>query len=456
MRSRINAQREIDFRPAISSLTSEYCQKYDAISNVLDDSPEIADLIHQELTRTAKQAGGSQSRYTSDTVLRVLLVMVTEGLSLRDTVVRIDDSHYLRRFARIYDLPMMDYTTLCKLKNQIAPETWQAVNGILGRFAVDKKKISGKSLRIDTTAVETDIHYPSDSALLWDTYRTLTGLIKRVRRVAPDIVGKGRAHKRRAKRLAQRIGRLTRKTKYREQMVDAYEALISMVSRTIRWSQSVADGLEGMRKTRQTANTLDLRSKILRYVALGARVVDQSQRRVLNGEQVPNSEKIFSIFEEHTELLKRGKAKHDIEYGHMIQIQQVTEKFITDYTVFDKRPVEHELLSSIVESHEMLFGNAPQTLAADRAYYQGDAVTSIEHKVAHVAIGKKGPGPKKSREMTREFQDAQRFRAGVEGSIAFLKRCLMLGRVLCKGFTHYTATVGMTVFAHNLIILSRL
>jgi len=446
----------LDFRPAISSLTIEFCQKYETISNTLDENPEIVSLIHQELTKVPSQIGGSPSRYTSDTVLRVLVVMIAEGLSLRDTVVRVDDSHYLRRFVRIYDLAMMDYTTLCKLKNQIAPETWTTVNEILARYAVENEKISGDLLRIDTTAIETDVHYPSDSSLLWDTYRTLAGLIERVRSIDPDLVGKGRIHRKRAKRLAQKIGRLTRKMRYREQMADAYETLISMASRIISWSRSIAEELEIKGATRECKNAADLRQRLIRYVDLGSRVVDQAQRRVLNGEQVPNEEKIFSIFEEHTELLKRGKAKRDIEYGHMIQIQQVTEKFITDYTVFDKKPVEWKLLGTIVDSHESLFGEAPVTLAADRAYYQGDAIALIEGRVTHVAVGKKGRGAKHDREKTQEFQDAQRFRAGVEGSIAFLKRCLMLGRILCKGFAHYAATVGMTVLTHNLIVLSRL
>ena len=103
----------------------------------------------------------------------------------------------------------------------------------------------------------------------------------------------------------------------------------------------------------------------------------------------------------------------------------------------------------------LVFISTP-ALAADKAYYQGDAVRCIEEKVELVSIGKKGRGAGDDREKSPEFKDAQRFRAGVEGSIAFIKRFLMLGRVLNKGMAHFTATVGMTVLAHNLLILSRL
>lgn len=456
MRSKFNPQAQLDFRPSISSLTTEYCQKYESVSTILDENPEFVDLVHCELKQEPGETSRNPSRFTSDTVLRVLIAMIIEGLSLRDTVVRIDDSHYLRRFVRIYDAAMMDFTTLCKLRNKISSETWDNINARLGRYAVDNAMISGEAVRVDTTAVETDVHYPSDSSLLWDTYRTLAGLIDQARRVAPEAVGKGRLHTRRAKKLAQRIGRLARSERGRNQRIEAYETLIFMVSRILNWSCSVAAGLRETSEDDDIHDCTTLRSRIEHFASLGARVVDQAQRRVLNGEQVPNHEKLFSIFEEHTELLKRGKAKRDIEYGHMIQIQQVSEKFITDYTVFANKPVEYQLLPSIVESHESLFGAPPRTLAADKAYYQGNTVKCIEEKVNLVSIGKKGRGAPDHRETSPEFKDAQRFRAGVEGSIAFLKRFLMLGRVLNRGMAHFTATVGVTVLAHNLLVLSRL
>ena len=198
-------------------------------------------------------------------------------------------------------------------------------------------------------------------------------------------------------------------------------------------------------------------SEMDEYVLLGAQVVDQAQRRVLQGEQVPNDEKLFSIFEPHTELLKRGKARRNIEYGHMIQLQQSPEKFITDYDVFEKKPVEHTLLETAAESHRELFGTYPVTLSADKGYYDGETVQALEKKVVMVAIGKKGKrtADETTREHAAEFRKAQRFRAGIEGSISFLKRVLGLARCVVKGFEHYCSAVGATIFAHNLVVLAR-
>jgi IS5 family transposase len=190
---------------------------------------------------------------------------------------------------------------------------------------------------------------------------------------------------------------------------------------------------------------------------MGERVIDQATRRVLHGEQVPNDEKLFSIFEPHTELLKRGKAGKEIEFGHMVQIQQVSEKFITDYEVFDKKPVEHTLVEPALEGHKKLFGQYPQEMTADKAYYEGAVAQRARAKVDMLSIAKQGRRTEddEQRESDPAFRHAQRFRAGVEGTISFLKRILRLSRCFNKGWVHYVSTVGATVFVHNLLILAR-
>ena len=142
----------------------------------------------------------------------------------------------------------------------------------------------------------------------------------------------------------------------------------------------------------------------------------------------------------------------------MIQIQQVPSKFITDYDVFENKPVEYELLEPAIESHKRLFGDYPDKLAADKGYYESmEQIDRLSKIVEVVAIGKKGRRTEvqTERETDPAFRHAQRFRAGVEGTISFLKRVLALFRCYNKGWQHYVATVGATVLAHNLLILAR-
>ena len=148
-----------------------------------------------------------------------------------------------------------------------------------------------------------------------------------------------------------------------------------------------------------------------------------------------------------------------IEFGHMVLLQQVERKFISDYEVFERRPSDKSLVDAILESHRRTFGRLPKALAADKGFYESmDKLWELEKLIPNVSIAKKGA---RSEEETRRehdpvFKMLQRFRAGIEGSISFLKRCFRLTRCLHRSFRTYCSTVGSRVFAHNLVVLARL
>ncbi len=467
MRTEYNPQGNLDFSNSHLKITNKYYAKYDAVSRILDEAPELLQEIHKDLETALQPVNrkGLQRRhylYTSENVLRILVCQALEGESLRGIVVRIDDSECLRRFVRIHNGPMMDFTTLCYLKNTIRPETWEAINRHLARLAVRQERIKGDKLRLDTTAVETNVHYPTDSSLLWDTYRALARAIEKARAIAPEAVGPGRLQTRRAKRLQQKIARVAASRRGATQRLKPlYKRLIRLVENVSEWARSVRNEVA---KGTHRGGMIDLvvmegiTQEIEYILPLGARVVDQARRRILQGERVPNEEKIFSLVEPHTELLVRGKAGKPVEFGHMIQIQQVGGKFITDYTVFPKRPVEPALIDAALENHRELFGTYPSTLATDKGYYESmDAIDDLQEKVPVVSIAKKGRRTEEQIEREHDplFRHAQRFRAGVEGTISFLKRILRMARCFNKGWEHFGSTVGQTIFAHNLLNLAR-
>ncbi len=386
LRPKFEAQREFAFPTSNLKLTREYYAKYERISEILDANSEITDFAHRDLRRAligSNRLRSPRVRFTTEHVLRLLIVQSLEGMSLRQTVVRVDDSPALRQFVRLGGKPMMDFTTLAKLKNALRPLTWKKIHCALARYAVSENQITGDRLRLDTTAVETNIHWPTDSTLLWDSYRVLARLIERARVVDAGVVGSGRLHPRRAKREALTITRAAaQKGRRARSLKRPYQRLIGRVEGIVSWAASVAHGLvDGIESQRYGvwahAQAEALVEEVAHFHALGECVLDQARRRVLHGESVPNEEKLFSLFEPHTELLKRGKAGKDLEFGHMIQIQQVGEKFITAYEVYEQKPVEHTLIEPALVQHRALgahgrqgllrkHGGAPSTRTDDR------------------------------------------------------------------------------------------
>ena len=475
MRPKFNNQTQFRFQPAPTlKITESYYGKYDRIDALLAGHPELVDLIHRDIAepldceRAPDGIGGDCYKCSSDTLLRILICQIIEGSSLREIVVRIDDSDFLRGFVRIYNDPMIDYSTFCRLRNRIAPATWKRVNDTLAQAAVEEGHISGERTRLDTTAVETHIHWPSDSSLLGDCYRTLARLVEWMRALAPDVVDGRRLQRRKVKRLVQKIGRRSRgrsanAAARREALKPLYAQLIRLIYKLSLWCADILRDAVG--KITQPADPQALRDPIaacigemIHFRRLTDRVMKQAHQRVLEGRPVPNDQKLFSIFEPHTELLIRGKAGKPIEFGHLIQIQQVGEKFITHYDVFAHKPIEHELLEPAVERHRELFGEYPKELATDKGYYgSGAQLAALREKIDLVAINKKGrrTAEEEQRESDPFFRHAQRFRAGVEGTISYLKRTFNLTRCCRKGWTHYAATVGAAIFVHNLLILIR-
>jgi IS5 family transposase len=434
-------------------VVNEYREKYNLLSQLLDENPQLVSLVHQDLAKMLSQSSkGRKSDYTSEQILRCLIVQFIEQQSFRDVVVLIENSEFLRNFVRLGVNPMMDYSFLNKAYGIIAEKTWTAINQALAQYALQQDKISPEKLRMDTTVYEANIHYPTDSSLLWDSFRTLAGLLRKIQQELPQLALKHRFHADKVKKLAYFITRngASPKKGTQRKVKSTYRELIGRVT----WVAAVARQILGvLDKAGYEAELLS------HYLPVVDKIIAQADQRVFQGVMPAADEKIYSLFEEHTELLKRGKAGKPIEFGHKILLAQTGEKFIHHYQVFPKRQEDQDLLEPTLKAHAKLFGFDPEVLATDKGFYKNmEQLVSLEERITTVSICKKGRrNPQEyERESSEEFKDGQRFRAGCEGSISVLKRAFNLGKCLFKGFKNYAASVGCAVFCHNLVLLTRL
>jgi IS5 family transposase len=433
-------------------VAKQYRAKYEAISQILDANPQVLRLAHRDWAQLLSTSAKGRDGYTSDQLLRALIVMFVEGDSYRDVVVRIDNSEFLQYFVRLGVKPTMDFTFLNKASCALSTQTLEAMNEALSQYAVQEEKISGEKQRMDTTVYETNIHYPTDSSLLWDSFRTLSRLLREIQKELPEPKLHHRYHDKKVKKLFTFISRnaASKNKRTLRKVKSAYRELINRVG----WIHGV--GQEVLREACGAGYDVP---DLAHYLPLVARILNQAVRRVLQGETVPPDEKLYSLFEEHTELIKRGKAAKPIEFGHKVLFCQTGEKFIHHYQVMPRRIEDKELLAPALEAHKDLFGDYPNVLSTDKGFYESmKQILALEEKITVVSIAKKGRRTPEeyAREMTAEFLEGQRFRAGAEGSISVLKRAFKLGKCFFKGFKHYAASVGLAVLCHNLVLLTRL
>jgi len=427
----------------------EYRQKYKGISDILDGCPEILDRVHRDLVKlSGGDRNGRSADFTSETLFRALIVMMVEGLSYRETVVRIADSEFLQDFIRTRKKAVMDHTFLSRCFKVIRPETWKRVNEALGRQSVEDEAVDPSTLRVDTTAVETNIHWPTDAWLLWDVWRVATRILRRARDLDPASCAH-RFHDRKIKGLYLFVTRYISSTsKKRQRKVKRqFRALIERVA----WIVEIAGEFCEFSRSCGCLGLLGLGTELERFLPAMKGVVEQATRSQLNGETVPASERVFSIFEPHTELIKRGRKHKPVEFGHMVLLCQTREKFITDYETFEHRPADCSLTETIIERHEALFDEPPDVLAGDKGFCpDAETYTELEERVGTLAI------PRRMRDFANAMMTAwQAFRAGIEGTISGLKRAFRLVRCHFRTFKSFQAAIGLGVLCHNLIVLAK-
>jgi len=453
MRTKFSSVHYFDFSGESSiKVAKEYRAKYEAISQLLDANGQILALAHRDWAKLLSTSAKGRDGYTSEQLLRALLVMFVEGDSYRDVVIRIDNSEFLQHFVRLGVKPTMDFSFLNKAGCVLSAPTVEAMNQALSRYAVQAGKISGVKQRLDTTVYPTNIHYPTDSSLLWDSFRTLARLLRSIQKELPQLHLQHRYHDQKVKKLFTFISRnASGRRKWTQRTVKRhYRQLIQAVRWIHQVGQEVLAGL--------TAAGYDA-PELAHYLPLAARIINQAHQRVIEGVLLPPDEKLYSLFEEHTELLKRGKAGQPIEFGHKILLSQTGEKFIHYYQVLKKRIEDPDLLPGALAAYQKLFGGYPDMAATDKGFYTSmNQIAALEKKITTVSIAKKGRRTPEEyqRETSREFIEGQRFRAGCEGSISVLKRAFKLGKCFFKGFKHYAASVGLAVLCHNLVLLTRL
>lgn len=438
------------------SVVLNYREKYNQIDRILQNNPGILTIFHDDLKEYGGE-DGRESNYSSEQILRMIIIQKIENLDYRSLVIRVSESDFLRNFSRIGMGKVMSFGLINGAAKCIGATSWKRINRSLFNYAKEIKMATGTAVRVDSTVTESNIHYPTDSFLLWDCYRTLCRLLHKVTSEDSDNSCGIRVHLKKIKKLHTFISTNSgRQSKSAKRAVK--KAMTTLIERTEALAEKVAAFVATVEKCgRQSIVSEANCDEIRRLLPLVNKVTTQSRRASIDEEVVPAKERVFSIFEEHTELLKRGKAQKPCEFGHLVTLAQTAEKFITYYNVDEKSRHDTVHKDLVLEDHKERFGSYPDIFASDKNYYTDmKDIAYWEVRVDTFSLGKKGKrdAAETAREHSESFRAAQRFRAGCEGSISVLKRGFGLKRCLSKGFKSFAASIGSVVFCYNLVNLA--
>lgn len=389
-----------------------------------------------------------------EVILRLLICKHLYQWSYKETEERVKDSLVLRWFCRVYFARVPDETTVLRWLRTLRPETLHALNDRVVELAKQAKVTHGRKLRLDATCVQTEIHHPTDSGLLVDSVRVLSRVVKRAKGLVADQVSyleqTCRSRLRSAKQTAQRLHRqLRRKGEDKEaEQKKLYQKLVETAEQMVRQATRVVAALG----RQPAAEAQRLLSEAERILPLVTQVITQTRSRVLEGKKVPSEEKVLSLFEPHTRAIPRHKGGALVEFGRHVMLDEVEGGIVTRYAILE-HPEEHGQAIEAVEHHCALFEHPPNLVAGDRGVHSADTESRLKERgVKRVAIPVEGKlsEERQALEHTRVFRRGYRFRAGIEGRIASLRRDYGWRKSAYHGQEGMERWLGLGVIASNL------
>jgi transposase, IS5 family len=443
-------------REEVGPLWDEWLRQVDV---VLADA-QLVQIVYQALAqRSPESTSRGRPGTPAEVVLRLLVLKHMNNWSYQVLEREVRANLVYREFTRVGGEKVPDAKTLGRLALALGPDVVAQIHQRVVGIAHEKQVIAGRQMRVDTTVVETNIHYPTDSSLLGDGVRVLTRTMKRIVEIAGQAGTKLRDRTRAVRYKLIEIARASRsrQSQGQERMKSCYEKLLSDTSRVVgqakRFAAEVATGIKRADNKMQQRRLEAAKASLEQMIPLVKQVMHQTRERVFKGNtHVPG--KLVSLFEPQTEVIRKGKASKPTEFGKMVKIQEAEQQVVTHYEVYDSRPSDSDILLPSIEVHEERLGRTPRLVTADAAFYsQSNETAAHARGVKRVAIpnrSTKSPERKKLQKQ-RWFRQAQKWRTGCEGRISLLKRRHGLNRSRYKGTSGLRLWVGFGVIADNLI-----
>jgi IS5 family transposase len=392
---------------------------------------------------------------TAEVVLRMLMIKHMRGWSYEDVTREVRANLVYREFTGIGGGKVPDDKTMGRLARQLGPEAIGKLHRRTVEIALEKKVVEGRRMRVDTTVVETNIHYPTDSTLMGDGVRVLTRVMKNAAAAVEASGLKFRDRSRTVKRRILEIAYAARNKSEKGQarMKAAYSKLLEATSRVVgqakKFSSAIAeeakhDGRTALQKAKRQLDEMIPRVQ---------QVMKQARARVLEGN-TRSENKLVSVFEPDTEVIRKGKASKPTEFGKMVKIQEAENQIVIHCEVFDWRPGDSDLLTRSIKKHRELLARAPDLVAADAGFFSAANETAAKALgVKRVAVPSRSTKSEKRKQEQKKrwFKKAQSWRTGCEGRISVLKRRHGLNRSRYKGTHGMKRWVGLGVIADNMI-----
>lgn len=430
--------------------------------DALLDDPALLRLVTAALAaRAPSSLFKGRTGIAPDRLLRSAVLKHLKGWSLRELERELRTNLVYRRFTRFDQDPIPTYATFSRCFASLGEAGTKAIHDRVVMKAREEKVAHGRKLRTDTTVVESNVHYPTDSTLLSDGLRVMTRALARISAECADGAVKVVSHARSAQHRLLEIARAAKSftDAARERMKDSYGKLLGLARGVVRKAEAVSRDLldETLPVVGNPLQVMAQQAQLDHFVPLVKRVIAQTEARVFGGDTHVVG-KVLSLFEEHTQAIKKGKAHKPTEFGRLVRIDEVENGVVSNYEVQGGNPADVDAWMPALSQHRETFGRMPHMATADRGYFSAknekDARAAGVKRVVIPARGRLSKA-RVALQKQRWFKRGLRWRAGVESRIAALKHPFGMVRAMYKGDVGFKRHVGWSVIANNLVSIAR-
>ena len=428
---------------------------------VLQDEAIISAAYQALAHRYPRSRSHGRPGFPAEVVLRLLVLKHVRNWSYAVLEREARANLVYRDFTRVGAGKMPDAKTMGRWGVALGPAVIKEIHDRIVQIAQAQNVVQGRKMRVDTTVVERNIHYPTDSSLLGDGVRALTRSMRKITELVGMVGARLRDRSRSVKWRMLEIARAARgkAPPSRDKLKAAYSSLLQATGRVVgqakRFSREIGEGVKHCTAIVQQTALEGQRRVLDAMVPRVQQVMRQTKARILRGE-TRSAGKIVSIFEPSTEVIRKGKASKPTEFGKLVKLQEAENQIIIDYEVYAQRPNDSDLLIPAIEMHAIMLGRVPHLLAADAGFYSAKNESAAHARgVKRVCIPNRSTksADRKREQKKRWFRSGQRWRTGCEGRISVSKRRHGLNRCRYPGDDGMKRWVGLGVIADNLVNL---
>lgn len=412
------------------------------MDSILESHPELVNLVKDDVTRGSRnQRLGRKDGPSVEQIMRAAIYKEIKRVEYRQLEADLYDSTVCREFIKLDGRQPFSFEVLHKYISIIRKESLVNLMFAINRLMIGEGIEDVQKVRIDSTVVEAPIHYPTNNALVWDCFKEFYRLVAQLKKHCREL--KVKNHKKQAKKNYYKINLCKKPEKQQE----LFRMQLKLFRRIMDMATKICQDIDSA----DTFNMVDkaVAGKLRAFLPTMEKVYSQSYRRQILDEAVPNHEKLFSIYEQHTDIIVKGQ--REVQFGHKVNLVVGKSNLILDCVIADGNPKDSSLFQDSLNRIREAYNITPRDVSTDGGYASLENSRVAQGMGIRNIVFNKIVGSLKNIATSKNMETRlKKWRSGIEAVISNLKRRFDIFRCEWKTRAHFDAKVMWSVIAYNL------